>query len=570
MNDAVLYLEVDEDITSAIDKLVKTSSASVQIVVPKRSTMLQSIINQKLLKKAAADNGKELVLVTNDRIAKNLAASVGLAVAPSVGAEAIMTAAEAPKQMSNEDIIEEDDEEEASDARKAAALAAAAALSAPVIARKKIDAKPSALPAAPPLDASNELDDELPPDDGAKAGVAPALVEKSTKAPKVPNFSVLKRRMLWLGAGVFLIIGYFAAMAIFTKSTVTLFAIGSKIDIDTSFWVDTTATKSTPPSSILMGQTVTLTKSLSGPVTPTGTQDAGTKATGTVTFKNCEASKDYPLSAGNVITSLGLNFVTDSAIIIPAATFKDAGKTCISPTVSVMVTASQNGGQYNITNANFTSAKLTSNFSITSPQLSEGTSKTINVVAQADVDKAQSDLLAKDKDGSQTALNAKVPSGYMALPSSFAVAASSISASPAVGAEASSGTVNLTANYTELAVPKGDYIALIALQEQTQIGVANEIYDNGMATSQVTLAAKNGAGLPGFRYTTVASGGPRFDNTKIAHDLKGKRYGDAVDIASKYPGVDHAEISIWPSWASNLPGNASKITINIRIANNGK
>jgi hypothetical protein len=86
MKDNALYLEVDEDITSAIDKLTKSSGTPVQIVVPKRSTMLQSIINLKLLKKAAEQGGKELVLVTNDRIASDLAGRVGLAVAPSLGA----------------------------------------------------------------------------------------------------------------------------------------------------------------------------------------------------------------------------------------------------------------------------------------------------------------------------------------------------------------------------------------------------------------------------------------------------------------------------------------------------
>src|SRR5476651_2328216 len=97
MNDNALYLEVDEDITSAIDKLTKSQGGSVQIVVPKRSTMLQSIINLKLLKKAADSGGKELVLVTSDRIATELASRVGLAVAPSIGAKAVVTDAKIPE-----------------------------------------------------------------------------------------------------------------------------------------------------------------------------------------------------------------------------------------------------------------------------------------------------------------------------------------------------------------------------------------------------------------------------------------------------------------------------------------
>src|ERR1700751_450716 len=112
MKDDALYLEADEDITSAIDKLTKSTASSVQIVVPKRSTMLQSIINLKLLKKAAENGGKELVLVTGDRIATDLAARVGLAVAPSLGAKAVLTEAEIPADLKpHEEIIEADEPE---------------------------------------------------------------------------------------------------------------------------------------------------------------------------------------------------------------------------------------------------------------------------------------------------------------------------------------------------------------------------------------------------------------------------------------------------------------------------
>ena len=111
MKDNALYLEVDEDITSAIDKLNKISGDSVQIVVPKRSTLLQSVINQKLLKKAAENAHKKLVLVTNDRVATDLAARTGLAVATSLGAEAVLATAKAPSPALADDVIEDGDPE---------------------------------------------------------------------------------------------------------------------------------------------------------------------------------------------------------------------------------------------------------------------------------------------------------------------------------------------------------------------------------------------------------------------------------------------------------------------------
>ena len=82
----ILYLDADTEITEAIEKLKKAKEKEVRIVVPSRSGLLQSSVNIKLLKKASKDSNKALILVTNDKITKNLAGSVGIAVASSVKA----------------------------------------------------------------------------------------------------------------------------------------------------------------------------------------------------------------------------------------------------------------------------------------------------------------------------------------------------------------------------------------------------------------------------------------------------------------------------------------------------
>ncbi len=107
MDKDALYLEVDEDITSAIDKLKRASGSSVSIVVPKRSTLLQSVINQKLLQKAAKTAGKDLVLVTNDKVATSLAGRVGLSVAASLGGKAAKAEAPAPIAPVGDEVIDE-------------------------------------------------------------------------------------------------------------------------------------------------------------------------------------------------------------------------------------------------------------------------------------------------------------------------------------------------------------------------------------------------------------------------------------------------------------------------------
>ncbi len=546
MKETALYLEVDEDITSAIDKLTKIDGTSVQVVAPKRSTMLQSIINLKLLKKAAADAGKELVLVTGDRVTHDLAGRVGLAVAPSIGAKPVLAEPETLKPPTNEDIIE-DDEDETPPPMPATVvpLAAAAAKRPPLFSRKDVVDKPAA--------------------SVAEAGAVAAESVKSSGAPKVPNFNLLKRRLLWVGLAVALIAGYVLFMALFTKANVTLYAAGSKVQIDANFAVDTNGATDTA-AGVIGGQAISNAKDLSGSFAPTGQKDVGSKASGTVTIQNCEDTSVYPLAAGNTLISQGLSFTTNEAVNIPAGTFTNGGKNCTSSTVSVPVTAAQNGNKYNLTNATFTSAKLTSNFKLTGAQMSGGISKTITVVTQADIDKAQADLLTKDKDSAETNLKGKVPSGYQAMPDSLQAAPGTASSSPAVDQEASSATLTLPVTYTLLTVKKSDYTDFVHAQEQTQIGAKNQIYNDGLDAAQITAGEKDSKGRATFKFSTQAYGGVKLDVAGIINQIKGKRYGDAVDIAGKQPGVQRAEVTVSPAWATSLPGNASKIKLSIKVA----
>jgi len=76
----VLYVEIDDEITSLIDRLKKLSQAEVLIVVPDRANLIQSIVNLKILNKEARKLNKNISLVTTDKKGRNLASSIGFAV----------------------------------------------------------------------------------------------------------------------------------------------------------------------------------------------------------------------------------------------------------------------------------------------------------------------------------------------------------------------------------------------------------------------------------------------------------------------------------------------------------
>ena len=71
-----IYIEATEEITSVVDRLKDVDAEDVIVVIPKGSIILQSIVNLKLLKKQAKRHQKNLIIVTNDKIGRNLASAV--------------------------------------------------------------------------------------------------------------------------------------------------------------------------------------------------------------------------------------------------------------------------------------------------------------------------------------------------------------------------------------------------------------------------------------------------------------------------------------------------------------
>lgn len=79
-NKKILYIEIDDEVTTLYDKLAKLKFKNVYLVIPQRAVIFQSAINLKILKRKAEDLDKKIFIVTNDPNGFNLAKRVGLEV----------------------------------------------------------------------------------------------------------------------------------------------------------------------------------------------------------------------------------------------------------------------------------------------------------------------------------------------------------------------------------------------------------------------------------------------------------------------------------------------------------
>jgi len=74
----IINLKPEEEITSVIERLWETAEEEIFLVAPKGSVLLRNIIGLKLLKREADRLGKEILVITKDEVAREMAKRVGL------------------------------------------------------------------------------------------------------------------------------------------------------------------------------------------------------------------------------------------------------------------------------------------------------------------------------------------------------------------------------------------------------------------------------------------------------------------------------------------------------------
>src|SRR6188768_2024363 len=84
MADGILYLDIDDEITSAAARVRAVEGGRVAVVLPYGSRVATSRINFRLLARDALTHEKRLSVVASDSATRALAASAGLPVFASV------------------------------------------------------------------------------------------------------------------------------------------------------------------------------------------------------------------------------------------------------------------------------------------------------------------------------------------------------------------------------------------------------------------------------------------------------------------------------------------------------
>jgi hypothetical protein len=552
-----IYIDVDDEITSIIDKLNGSDNKIVALVLPKRAAVLQSIVNMKLLKRTADHAKKRVVLITSEAGLLPLAGAVGLHVAHNLQSKPAIPAGpdggDVPDSVINENDIAP--EEPRIDKDKSVGELSGGASKA----KAKTD-----------VDDSIELDNsELGDAAGAAAGAKAAGPKpKKDKKLKIPNFEKFRLRLILGGLGVLLLIGLmYWAFAIAPKAKITIKTDSSVVGSNVTFTTSTQTTQLDADKLIVPAKVKQAKKTDSEKVAATGQKDVGTKATGAVVLSLTDCSQSsVTIPAGTGISANGLTFITGSSVtltsvIIGGACHNDDFKSFTSANANV--SAQKAGEQYNLSPRAYTVAGFGNVAATDSTGMTGGTSKIIKVVSQADVDGAKQKLSGRVNQAATDELKKALQDDHLyALADSIIPGEPAITTTPNVGDEAADVTVTSVTNFSMTGVSQDDLKTLIKKDASKQIDTSKQsISDEGLHDATFQVQDKKTAGNLKVAMHADARIGVQPDAESIKREAAGKKKGEVASAIENRPGVKEVNVDFSPFWVSKVPKKLSKIQV---------
>lgn len=559
-----VYIDVDDEITTIIDKLQNSPNKIVALVLPKRATVLQSVVNMKLLKRSALNAKKNLVLITSEAGLLPLAGAVGMHVANSLQSKPAIPPAPGATALKIhgpddyvEDTVVDDGEEFDSDTasnQPVGKLAGAAGYSEP----ETIELDNADTVAAVPASAA-----------GAK--------KSKNKKLSIPNFNKFRLALILLIAGVVLLSGGFIwANSTLPKAIVTLETNSTDVDTTANLTLDPKAmvadlAKGTLPASVVSKQ-----KTGSQQVSTTGEKNNGEKSTGEITLSLKDCSVDtVTVPAGTGVSSGDKTFILTSAAELESV---KVGPTCKNSdfkdysTEKVGVIAQKAGAVYNISPGNFTVAGFNNVGGSSSAGFTGGTDNIVKIVSQGDIDNAKQKVLDKDKDTTaikEELTNKLAGSGFYAVAETFQAGEPATTPSANVGDQSDTVSVGVATNYTLYGAKEADMKAIITNNVKKNIDTKKQvILKDGFSAAEFEITSVATSGPLELTLSATSLAGPNIQSDKLVAQIAGMKTGQVNSVVKAIPGVKDVSVKYSPFWVTKVPKKTERIAIVIEKSAN--
>ncbi len=583
----IIYLEVDDEITSAASRIRTSEASRLAVVLPYGSRVATSRINFRLLSRDALTHDKRLSIVSSDPATRALAASAGLPVFGSV----------AEYEASVAGLEEEEAQGGAATAAAAAATTGAPEPVAPVAAAPRaaaveaagtpIDAAESdgtlglVIPAAAvgaaasspsltgetvrsPVSRAGPSPTAIPAEPAARQAGPPAagaggrsLGRGGIRTPWIIGAAILGLAILVAGVGAYLLLP--SARVVVTPRPEP---VGP---IQVTVVADPNATSPDPVAGVVPARVVSIPVAVDDTFPATGKRTELTKATGTVRFENRDPTSTNRIVAGSVVrTTSGIRFRTNATLTVPRAEL--VGLTIFPARASVKVTAVDGGPEGNVEAGTIEIVPIDENglfLKVTNPEATTGGNRQeFTRVTQGDVDTAKAALNASLQaafteamaDPSLTAAGATVfPSTGILGPSTPTVPPESL-----VGQEVATFALGLSANGTVVTANTAPVSAIAETQLRAQVKPDHQLVPGSVRIDVGDpVVVGQTVSVP---VTASAQQVAVLDPEALKKMILGKPVNEAKAILAPY---GTSEISVSPDWAGSIPTFESRVDLTV-------
>ncbi len=562
MAEGIVYLDVDDEITSAASRIRSAPGTKVAIVVPYGSRIATSRMNFRLLSREAIVNNRRLSVVSGEAAARALAASAGLPVFATV---AEYEAALAGPQPATEEVdqavvaaapIVEPDRpprrRKGSGSAEPVASAVAGATAAAIVSDETL-----AMPGPAPSQAPIPTGPRAEPGPGRPRVVAGRRI--GARTPILAAIAVLGLAAVIVGVG-----GYLLLPTATIQLTPRTDPIGP---ISLTIAADPTATAVDAANGIVPAVLLKIPVEASQTFTTAGRHVVLTAASGSVTFTNYDPTSTNTIPSGSVVsTEGGIAFRTVATVTVPRASFTPP-TTTVPSHASVAVQAQKAGVAGNVPANAIRVVPRGENpqfLAVTNRDPTTGGVRTETPeVSKADVDKAVAALktvITKSFDDA-IAGGAGAPAGSTLFPDTGKLGPAVPDSDPAslIGRAVPTFDLRMTANGTVIAVDPSPIQSIAEAALRDAVAADHRLVD-GSIQVDVGEGAVGEDGQVSFRATARATEVGIIDAGAIPALVKGRT---AADAEAALAPLGDASVVLWPSWVTTVTTVDSRLSISI-------
>ena len=527
MTGSIIYLDIDDEITSAAARIREADGPRVVAVLPYGSRVATSRINFRLLSRDSLTHEKQLSIVSGDPATRALAASAGLPVFSSVG-----------------------EYESAFLLPERGALSAGATDGDMV----RTTAPPPSVPLAnvPPTTVPRAAESRAP-----DLPIVRPVGRGTSRTPFLVGLAILALAAIVAGVGAYVLLP--SATIAVTPKTERLGPVSLTVV------ADPTASVPDATAIVVPAVKVPLDVNASGTFPATGKRTEVTKAIGIVRFENLDFLSPNTVPAGSIVsTQGGVRFQTLTTIRLARADL--VGLTIFPSTATVRVTAVDGGKESNVepnTIRIIPRGEDPITLKVNNPDVTTGgTSTDFPRITQKDVDTAVASL----KKTLDAEFKAKVQDPALASGGAtvFTGTAKSGEATPTVdpatlvGQEMASFDLGMSATGSVITVDAAPVSQIVAVKLQASVKLGYKLVVDSMKIARGDpIVADQTVSFP---VTVTGQQIAVLDPELLRSLVLGKPIEEARTILARYGTV---QIEVWPDWVSAIPTFANRVDVTV-------